>query len=164
MADEQRNDGVETANERFDDLASGEAVTTTDEAPGKETAPEENPIWSEAGSASEDDLERIAREMDTPAKKFARWNPKKRLWFERVAGFLLGAACGLSLSLIPGESNSFLSLNIVVPIVLALAVPRIVENKLQTQLKEFKKFMIIALGIYIAVLAVLAFTAGGTVI
>ncbi len=164
MAQDQRNEGTETANERLHDSENIEAVNEAGEAQKKDAEPEENPIWHESGGASEDDLERIAREMDTPAKKFARWSPKKRLWFERAGGFLLGAACGLSLSLIPSEGNSFLSLNVVVPIVLALAVPRIAENKLQTQLKELKKFMIIALGIYIAVLAVYALTGGGTVI
>ena len=164
MAKERRGDIEETKNERFMDLEGGEAVNRAEEASVKETIHEENPIWNEAGGTSEDDLERIAREMDTPAKKFARWAPKKRLWFERIAGFLLGAACGLALSLIPSESSSFLSLNFVVPIALAWVVPRVAENKLQTQLKEMKKFMIIALGVYIVILAVYALTGGGTVV
>ncbi len=163
MAQDQRNDNAEGLNGRINDPETAESENAA-EFPAKETAPEENTIWNKAGGASEDELERIAREMDTPAKKFARWNPKKRLWFERAAGLFIGAASGLSLSLIPSEGNSFFSLNIIVPLVLALAVPRIAENKLQTQLKELKKFMIIALGVYIVILAVLAFTAGGTVI
>ncbi len=162
MADNQSGGGAK--DERLKVSEAGEAASPKDEAQRTEAPRDENSIWSEASNTSEDELERIAREMDTPAKKFARWNPKKRLWLERVAGFLLGAACGLALQLIPSEGSSFLSLNIVVPLVLALAVPRIAENKLQTQLKELKKFMIIALGIYIVILAVFALTAGMTVI
>ncbi len=154
MSEERRNENAETAIERQGEEVASNA-SQTEAQPEKEAGG--NPIWNEA-SAEEDDLERIAREMDTPAKKFARWDTKKRLWFERISGLLLGALSGLALSLIPSDGSSFFSLNVVVPLLLVLVVPRIAENKLQTQLRELKKFMIIALGVYIAVTAVIALT------
>lgn len=117
-----------------------------------------SPAQEEGAEQSRDEeLERIASEMDTPAKKFARWPQKKRSLFERAVGLFLGAAAGLCLSFIPA-GESFLSLNIVIPIALALGVPGIIENQLQARLKELRKFMLFALGAYILVLAVLALT------
>ena len=157
MAEERQNEDAGAAIERQSEEASLGGNHTEPNA----KVPAENPVWNESG-AQEDDLERIAREMDTPAKKFARWNPKKRLWFERAAGFLVGALSGVALSLIPSDNEGFFSLNIVVPLLLVLVIPRIAENKLQTQLKELKKFMLIALGIYVAALAVIALTSAPT--
>lgn len=125
---------------------------------------ETNEVWSEVKPEGDAELERIAEEMDTPAKKYARWPQNKRDMFERIVGLALGVLSGSSLMFIRSESTSFLSLSVVLALVLAMVVPRILENKLQARMKLLRKYMLIALAAFIAGMLIFVLASGAALL